>query len=113
MISVCKETETTPHFCVKDNPGSKPPESWFKQLCAYVSMPFESYVGNKPENRPETLYADMKARRIHVPTLAEAREVIVRWVENVWNREAKDVLGGRSPIEAFGQDNPVAKDHAA
>ncbi|MFH1746507.1 MAG: Mu transposase C-terminal domain-containing protein [Planctomycetota bacterium] len=109
LNSVCEETGTTPHFCWPFNPGSKPPESWFKTFCTRLARLFPSYVGNKPDERPEHLYAELRAGKVEVGSLEDARLVVGDFIENVANEEGKSSLGGRSPLQAFAQDDPIPK----
>ncbi len=91
------------HFTQPYKPGSKSIERAFREVCDKFSRFMPTYCGNKPENRPESLYADLRSENIHVPALAEATVLFRQWVEDVYHTapHGGEGMNGLAPVQVF------------
>lgn len=80
---------------------SKPIERFFRTVCEQFSKRFDTYCGNKPENRPDCLDANLDAGK--APTLAEFVEKFATWLEGVYHATGHTGQGmeGRTPADVF------------
>ncbi|MDX2197936.1 MAG: Mu transposase C-terminal domain-containing protein [Phycisphaerae bacterium] len=92
------------------NPGAKSIERAFGSVCDRFSKLFETYCGNKPDARPESLYADLRSGNVSVPTLADVAALFAEFLDaHHRHSHTGEGMDGRSPIEVFEQDNPIAR----
>lgn len=89
------------HFAIPYNARAKVVERWFKEVCENFSKGFESYIGNKPENRPEN-FMQLWNNPESLPTLDQFRAVFFQWIATIAHHKAGDgkALKGRTPFEA-------------
>jgi putative transposase len=99
------------HFSLKCRPGGKSIERCFGTVCKRFSKLFPTYVGHKPEARPENIYADLRAQNVEVPTIEEVRELFGQWVEEVYHNRGHrgDGMDLRSPNEVWAQEQKIVK----
>lgn len=98
-------------FAKPYNPQSKHIESFFgNKVKVRFSQLFESYCGGKPDERPETLYADLRSKGIEPPRLEEFEAQFARWVHEWYHQEVHggDGMDGLCPAAAFERD-PIPK----
>ncbi len=92
----CKVTHAKPY-----HGQSKPIERLFATLCKQFSDLWPTYCGNKPENKPESLQAQLD--KGNAPELADFVEKFQQWVESAYNASphSGDSMNGRSPEQVF------------
>lgn len=97
------------HWARPFNPQAKPIERFFETVCEGFSKRQPSYCGNSPENRPETLYRDLRAGNVEVPALEEVRAAFGRWLKDAYHfrPHSGDGMNGRTPADVFSED-PIA-----
>ena len=110
LVGVFPRINVAVQFCLPYTPQSKLIERFFETVCEKFSKRHQSYIGNKPDNRPENFYRELRAKKIEPPTLEEFSEAFREWVEQEYNRTAHsgDGMYGRSPLEV-SQTNPISR----
>jgi len=111
VATVFGRAQVEARFAKPYNPQSKLIESFFgNKLKVEFSRLFESYCGGKPDERPETLYAEMRSKGIVPPLLPDFEAAFARWVEERYHQETHggDAMDGLCPAAAF-EINPIAK----
>jgi transposase InsO family protein len=83
---------------------SKPIERFFRTVSDRFGRHFESYCGNKPENRPEELQRNLEAGK--APKLEELVEAFGEWVEVGYNAHPHtgDSMDGFTPNQVFARE---------
>ncbi|MEI8195191.1 MAG: transposase domain-containing protein [Phycisphaerae bacterium] len=83
---------------------SKPIERFFGTLEERFGKLWDSYCGNKPENRPDGLAERLEAGK--APTLAVFVEAFAEWVEADYNAREHfgDSMDGKSPNRVFDEN---------
>jgi hypothetical protein len=82
---------------------SKPIERQFRTVCDRFARYYETYIGNRPENRPEDAYRHVKAGK--APTLQEFAAAFSGWLEGTYHTtpHTGDAMDRRTPDEVFEQ----------
>lgn len=111
MRSVCGRLGIDVSFCQPFNPQGKPIERLFGTIHDQYDKSVESYCGSSPETRPEDLYERMRAGKVKVPTIEEARELFGKWLTEVYHQTAHSGSGvdWKSPEHVFYYCNPIPK----
>lgn len=110
VLSVCGRLGIQVSFCEPFNPGSKAIERFFDTLHERFDKTFPTYCGNKPENRPEQLFAKLRARKIAEPTTGAIRERLPVWLDAYHRRpHTGDSMDGKSPLYVFTHCDPIAR----
>lgn len=80
---------------------SKPIERFFGTLCGRFAKLWESYTGNCPANRPDTLKPALEAN--HAPTLDELTDAFAEWLHHDYNGRVHtgDGMDGRTPNAVY------------
>jgi len=87
-------------YALPYSPWSKPIERWFKEFHLHCCKSFHTYCGSTSEDRPEDLREILKSGDL--PTLAEARERVLRTVELFHARPHRGVgCDGRTPMSVW------------
>lgn len=110
LVGVFPRINVAVQFCLPYTPQSKLIERFFETVCEKFSKRLQSYIGNKPDNRPENFYRELRAKQIEPPTIDEFSEAFREWVEKEYNLTAHsgDGMYGRSPLEV-SQTNPISR----
>ena len=109
--SLCEKLNITAVFATNYNAQAKPVERWHKTIEQNLAVLFESYVGNRPDRKPEALQDALKAGEI--PTFRDVERVVTGWIEGVYHETGHAGLHGRTPnavwAERIGQVQVVQR----
>ncbi len=107
VASVWTELEIKQTWATPYAPQSKMIESHFRAVCNDFCKLFDSYCGNKPENRPDVA---SKFRPDELPTLEDINERFAEWLEahHLKPREGEGMynLSSVQAMEQFRSKNP-------
>lgn len=106
--SVLGQLGVAVHFARAYNPGAKPIESNFRTLSERFDKLMPTYIGHRPDARPEDLYEDLRRANIELSTLEQVRETFSAWLAGDYHLRPHSALDGRTPADAITID-PVAK----
>jgi len=101
VTSLCDRLGIQAHFAINYNAQAKPIERWFRTLESQVAVLFESYVGNRPDRKPESLKDSLTAG--DVPTFGDVERIVTGWIEGVYHETPHTGRGmaGLSPNAAW------------
>jgi hypothetical protein len=101
LADVFSQLDIIIHWAIPYRPQSKSIESHFRAVCARFSKLFDSYCGNKPENRPDGV---LQIPIEKLPTLDEVREQFGQWLVAHHERpQTGEGMYGLSPRQAMLQ----------
>lgn len=99
--SLCDRLQIQAHFATAFNAQAKPVERWHRTIEQNLAVFFESYVGNRPDKKPEGLLVALKAGE--VPTFREVERVVTGWIEGVYHTTPHAGLKGRTPDQVWAE----------
>lgn len=99
--SLCDRLGIQAHFATNYNAQAKPIERWHRTIEQNLAPLFESYVGNRPDRKPEGLKDVLKSG--DVPTFAEVERIVTGWIEGVYHQTAHAGLKGRTPDQVWAE----------
>jgi transposase InsO family protein len=100
LANVYSELGITTHWAIPYEPQAKMIESHFRAVCGFAKL-FDSYCGNKPDNRPESA---MEIKLWHLPTIDEVREQFAAWLEAHHAKpQTGDAMFNLAPVQAMEQ----------
>lgn len=97
--SLCDRLAIQAHFATNYNAQAKPIERWHRTIEQNVAVFFESYVGNRPDKKPEALKDVLKAG--DVPTFREVERVVTGWIEGTYHQTPHAGLHGQTPDQVW------------
>jgi transposase InsO family protein len=97
-------------FCEPLNPGSKSVEAFFATLHERFDKTWQTYCGGTPNNRPEMLFRNLRAKKIAEPTIGAVREQFARWLDAYHRRgHSGDGMDGLCPLDVFERCDPIPR----
>ncbi|MDI3480823.1 MAG: putative transposase [Tepidanaerobacteraceae bacterium] len=102
VTPLVKHLGIIPHFAIPENAKAKPIERFFLTSKEQFSKWYESYRGGNIQERPESL-EDVVKNTDKLPTIFDIDRDFGEWIDNIYNENPHEGLGGRKPREVFDE----------